>query len=419
MRLNRFIGQGLHSFLSLDINFNKDLTFLVGINGSGKTTALDAIVALITPSLLSIGRLEFAKMRIDLEDDGRTLFVEAVKEQRVITIRVSGVQDVLSFNQYTLDSDTSPLRENETEREYYRDLSNRSLQHPVIAFIINLPTPMLLGLSRRSVFEDTRAITRQGESRFARTRRNIFAGSLSEGINEAISLVESQYRECDAAIRQLDEQLRQNMIMELLTVERQSERSLTAPSEKEIKQISEMRKGIDTLSNILGIEVGAVREKFGRFLDSLEALTKQIPKNFDMEKLRHGRAAENRDIIDALVNWSVNSPELKRIRVNQLGGREKVIDACRLDQQDTGRRKLYLIDGDFNAVLGRRRPRLKYLYQLKAYCVENILLSEDAVRYVGVACKPDWTERQVDKAFDYSTWIQKTASALKSVFISY
>lgn len=206
------------------------------------------------------------------------------------------------------------MRENETEREYYRDLSNRFLQHPVIAFIINLPTPMLLGLSRRSVFEDTRATTRQSNSRFVRTRRNIFAGSLSEGINEAISLVESQYRECDAAVRQLDEQLRQNMIMELLTVERQSERSLTAPSEKEIKQISEMRKGIDTLSNILGIEVGAVREKFGRFLDSLEAITKQIPKNFDMGKLRRGHA-ESRDIIEALVNWSVNSPELKRIRV--------------------------------------------------------------------------------------------------------
>lgn len=93
MRLNRFIGQGLHSFLSLNIKFNKDLTFLVGINGSGKTTALDAIVALITPSLLSIGRLEFAKMRIDLEDDGRTLFVEAVKEKREITIRVSSVPD--------------------------------------------------------------------------------------------------------------------------------------------------------------------------------------------------------------------------------------------------------------------------------------------------------------------------------------
>ncbi len=32
---------GLHGALTLDVNFNKDMTLLVGINGSGKTSVLN------------------------------------------------------------------------------------------------------------------------------------------------------------------------------------------------------------------------------------------------------------------------------------------------------------------------------------------------------------------------------------------
>jgi len=63
MRLERFTGESIHGFLNLDIKFFSDLTFLIGINGCGKTTALDAIIALITPSFLSLGRLNFKNLK--------------------------------------------------------------------------------------------------------------------------------------------------------------------------------------------------------------------------------------------------------------------------------------------------------------------------------------------------------------------
>jgi hypothetical protein len=73
--------------------------------------------------------------------------------------------------------------------------------------------------------------------------------------------------------------------------------------------------------------------------------------------------------------------------VNQIGNRRSVIEACRRDQVDDGRKKLYLIDGDFDRYHNRRRPALRHLYRLRAYCIENLLLHEIAA--IAVAARAD------------------------------
>jgi predicted ATP-binding protein involved in virulence len=51
MQLKRFKATAVHGFLNFDISFNEDVTFLTGINGSGKTSVVQSIIALISPSL--------------------------------------------------------------------------------------------------------------------------------------------------------------------------------------------------------------------------------------------------------------------------------------------------------------------------------------------------------------------------------
>ena len=45
-----FSAVGVFGYLDFDIKFNTDISFLVGGNGSGKTTALKLINALSNPS---------------------------------------------------------------------------------------------------------------------------------------------------------------------------------------------------------------------------------------------------------------------------------------------------------------------------------------------------------------------------------
>jgi len=105
--------------------------------------------------------------------------------------------------------------------------------------------------------------------------------------------------------------------------------------------------------------------------------------------------------------------------VNQLGGRDRVIAACKADQSDDGRRKLYIIDGDFDHILGKLKPAMKFLYRLKAYCLENIFISESSVKYVGAASKPDCTEQQIVSDFSFQNWHASVSRLLIPLFRAY
>ena len=51
MKIERFVGTSVNGYLHFDVEFFRDLTFLTGINGSGKTSALNSIAALLLPRL--------------------------------------------------------------------------------------------------------------------------------------------------------------------------------------------------------------------------------------------------------------------------------------------------------------------------------------------------------------------------------
>lgn len=57
MKIKSFVAEDVHGYLKFNIDFNIDLTFLTGINGAGKTTVVQGISALISPSLLLLGKI--------------------------------------------------------------------------------------------------------------------------------------------------------------------------------------------------------------------------------------------------------------------------------------------------------------------------------------------------------------------------
>ena len=112
-------------------------------------------------------------------------------------------------------------------------------------------------------------------------------------------------------------------------------------------------------------------------------------------------------------------PTVRVTSVNMLGGRKSVLDACRLDQKDDGRKKIYIIDGDFDFLLGRPKARLKHLYRIRAYCIENILLHPESVFEVGVDSRPMSTKQDIANLVDYPSLIGVHEAKLRSLFIVY
>ena len=105
--------------------------------------------------------------------------------------------------------------------------------------------------------------------------------------------------------------------------------------------------------------------------------------------------------------------------VNLMGGREAVLKACKLDQADRPRRRLYIIDGDLDFLLGRTRPRLKFLRRLRAYCLENLLINENAIVQIGLGCRPNATEIDISRQFAFEQWLDATAARLRPLFALY
>ena len=182
MRLIRFNATGVYGFLKFNFRLNNQLTFLTGINGSGKTTALNALVALVTPDLSALSRIRYQKLQVNLENDGRNLSIISENKDESVSLRINRGGDSFVFSKYNFDSEVPTHRQVDDEAEYYRELEAAHLSHPVLKLIASLPTPMFLGLDRRSKFDNDLRMRRYHRERTARASRNVFSASLARSL---------------------------------------------------------------------------------------------------------------------------------------------------------------------------------------------------------------------------------------------
>jgi hypothetical protein len=105
--------------------------------------------------------------------------------------------------------------------------------------------------------------------------------------------------------------------------------------------------------------------------------------------------------------------------VTPLHGRKGVIDACKADQAIDGRRKIYIIDGDLDLLQGKSKPNLKHLYRLRAYCVENYLLGEEALIEVATIFDGKVDEIAAKSKLDYTTWSNNNSPLIEKLFVAY
>jgi ABC-type cobalamin/Fe3+-siderophores transport system ATPase subunit len=77
MRLKYFEASKVHGYIDFKISLRDDLTFLIGINGSGKSSVLKLILGLLSPSLKNLSQVEFETALIRFEQDGTHYEVQA------------------------------------------------------------------------------------------------------------------------------------------------------------------------------------------------------------------------------------------------------------------------------------------------------------------------------------------------------
>ena len=67
MRLKHFVGKDVRGYMNFDINFRESVTFLIGINGSGKTTVIKLLSGLLTPSFIDLTQIDYTEIKLECE----------------------------------------------------------------------------------------------------------------------------------------------------------------------------------------------------------------------------------------------------------------------------------------------------------------------------------------------------------------
>jgi hypothetical protein len=112
-------------------------------------------------------------------------------------------------------------------------------------------------------------------------------------------------------------------------------------------------------------------------------------------------------------------PETQFDSVTMLGGRNAVEKACRLDQKEDGRRRIYIVDGDLDFLLGKTKKSLKYFYRIRACTIENVLSDERIVEQVAMDYGAFPSLAHARLALDYSHSVLAFERALRDLCVVY
>ena len=304
MKIKRFVGTAVNRHLTFDIHFFDELTFVTGINGSGKTSVLNSIAALLLPRLDYLASAFFELISIDIQHEENLVALSAHKDRAATILTCSQFPDEkFRIVEFDPPEPMSPSRVREYEDEYYSELLAKSSENPIVDFIQSLPTPMYLGLDRRSLsFEGER---RYGPRAIGRSRaRNIFGRSRENGLLEALHFAREHIHEVRRRENTLDAKFREKVVLALINFPPISiAGKFERPSQTELRKYEEAKKNMSRLPAILNIDKEIVMDKIGPSIQFLDKTLQRIRKS-------KGKIPD-REL--ALFEWSFNKTNIDKL----------------------------------------------------------------------------------------------------------
>ncbi|MGR3968556.1 AAA family ATPase [Shewanella sp. 1180_01] len=302
MKLLHFRAQGVHGYLDFDVDFRPDVNFFAGLNGSGKTTVLNMIMALLTPSVDKLFEISFSNAVLVVQKAREIIYIDCKKENDDIKLTVR-------------DQYTTLGQDNISHEEYFfsgrrRSAVARDVNSPAISVIRQLASPMFLSLDRRFVKssrdEDFQIYLDEN------THRTINRSGLKDNsLDEIVDIVAEVSAVAKARQSSADNKLRNEIILDSLSfVEMTGEANF--PDNKTLSQLRRKQKAIKKTFDNLEVPSDQFEIKYNAFFDKLEALVKRF-ELLDSNNA-HRREFELDDITNKIMSdWFVNQHQLHRI----------------------------------------------------------------------------------------------------------
>lgn len=313
MRVIKLTATEVNGILNFDIKFNNNLSFLIGINGSGKTTALKLVLGLLTPSYEYLSKITFKRASLEcLTDKKEKIEILANKKNEdsiELELKINDVSKVKNVVQF-YNRDRKYIEEEEEM------LINRKFHHlKVVRAIHDLKTPVFLGLDRRifqrKLFEDPirdheRRIFRA--SRMSKRRHYSSNDPMDISIIEIQELVNDYIREIAKKQPQLTEEFKSEILNNSIKYYDEGHRiDLKGINEERLKNKRESLE--ESLKNLA---IGDFKQRINKFFIEFEKLNREI-REFSLSAIKLETKKDIDKYSRLYSQMMLNSMQLKRI----------------------------------------------------------------------------------------------------------
>ena len=318
MRLKNFKATNVHGYLNFDFPFHERLTFLIGINGTGKTSVLKLILGLISPSFNYLNSIDFESAELVCTNGEDNVLITAFKQsdsELFLQLTINGqiIEGKLPKSNF-LNSDPEFIPEEIHEKQ--RAIIELFNQQEIVKEIKKLTTPLFLGLDRR-VYEGQQIDKQRQMYAYKRRYRsfpqndplNVSLIDIQEVIFDYVRLIASQQPK-------INEEFKNKILLQSFEFLDNQEINIV----KDFKELKEKRKkALDAFENL---KIGGFSDHVNKFFDLLEEVLKNIKVNTSSEHTS-GKTAnikfgdeyislEPANIV-SIQKWYSNQPQLKRI----------------------------------------------------------------------------------------------------------
>jgi len=332
MRITKFQATDVHGHLPINIEFFDELTFLTGLNGSGKTTALRLLMALLTPNFDELGVISFSRAAVTIQDSGEEVVISAIRSSDGVFVEVSDVAEALAISA----TDLEILLEMRRRWEERPGTSADEARSPIREKIFNtqvserireISTPMFLGLDRKffgipNIQEDPSDARRRD---FVLRRYFPEEGGKTTaiaGLADINYLVSQRSQEIRASQAKLDEDLRRKFFTKAFEYKPGDffRGGAKNPSRAELETYRVHLDTIEQAAEVLRLPLPDLQLALSGFLEKMSAVVDSLERGAKaVQKSEKGKKTTSRiretsftPPVD-LLEWMVNKPQADRI----------------------------------------------------------------------------------------------------------
>lgn len=314
MKLKRFVGKDIRGYMTFDITFNETLTFLIGINGTGKTTILKLLSGLLTPSYIELAQIEFSYIELYCVKSGpkqREINISCLRQGNNLLLSLNDKFEHKIYKDSISLVEISDFRNILAHEPFEAEKLNRILFEfdnlNVVNKIRELRKPLFLGLNRRAG-ESTLNPLIERDSYLSR-RRFSYLDSLFDSVDSALKEIEEMIhtyvRKNAQSQFSLSEQFRKKVFSESFKVEKYSVPTIDYGTELAKLQFrqAELNNAIDKL------DVSDLSEQFTEYFNSIQATLETLVNTPSLGPDNQ----PSQEYINALLQWMVNCSQIEKI----------------------------------------------------------------------------------------------------------